>query len=161
MKFEMKKRILALALAGTTAFSVFGAAVSANAAVELPSAQYVTNNDQYKQYTPVAKVVASQYGTTKGTTAYVDMNDGTHAGTKFTTAKTADATKNVYTSVDEYIAANYDTKEEYELVVNYVGAGVAYVDGQPNVAGLKTMGITPVTGVDNTAQWKYGTEDGK
>ena len=32
MKFEMKKRILALALAGTTAFSVFGAAMSANAA---------------------------------------------------------------------------------------------------------------------------------
>ena len=32
MKFEMKKRILALALAGTTAFSVFGGAMSANAA---------------------------------------------------------------------------------------------------------------------------------
>ena len=157
----MKKRILALALAGTTAFSVFGAAVSANAAYNTNSAQYVTNNDQYKQYTPVAKVVASTYTSTKAGTAYVDMNDGANAGTRFTLAAKKDTSKNEYTSVDEYIADKYDTKEEYELVVDYVNKGVAYVDGQPNVDGLRTMGITPVTGVDNTAQWKYGTENGK
>ncbi len=46
MKFEMKKRILALALAGTTAFSVFGAAVSANAA----STHVVYGNDPYTSY---------------------------------------------------------------------------------------------------------------
>lgn len=161
MKFEMKKRILALALAGTTAFSVFGAAVSANAAYNTNSAQYVTNNDQYKQYTPVAKVVASTYTSTKAGTAYVDMNNGANAGTKFTIAAAKDTAKKEYTSVDEYIADNYDTKEEYELVVDYVNKGVAYVNGQPNVAGLATMGITPVAGVDNTAQWKYGTENGK
>ena len=44
MKFEMKKRILALALAGTTAFSVFGAAMSANAA------NYVYWNNNYSSH---------------------------------------------------------------------------------------------------------------
>ena len=42
----MKKRILALALAGTTAFSVFGAAMSASAA----STHTVAGNDAYTSY---------------------------------------------------------------------------------------------------------------
>ena len=46
MKFEMKKRILALALAGTTAFSVFGAAMSANAG----STHVIYGNDAYTTY---------------------------------------------------------------------------------------------------------------
>ncbi len=56
MKFEMKKRILALALAGTTAFSVFGAAMSANA-VDTSNwwnSSHVNANDDayYKHMTP-------------------------------------------------------------------------------------------------------------
>ena len=51
MKFEMKKRILALALAGTTAFSVFGAAMSANAAApdwwDNLSSHFGANDDAY------------------------------------------------------------------------------------------------------------------
>ena len=153
----MKKRILALALAGTTAFSVFGAAVSANAAVELPSAQYVTNNDQYKTYTPVAKTIVSNYTSTKAGVAYVDMNDGANAGTKFTVDNTiAGVTK--YDSIDAYVKDKYDVKEEYNLVVDYVGKGVAYINGEANVTGLASMGITPVAGA---AQWQYGTEAGK
>ena len=51
----MKKRILALALAGTTAFSVFGAAVSANAA----STHVVYANDAYVSYQPASVTVDS------------------------------------------------------------------------------------------------------
>ena len=56
MKFEMKKRILALALAGTTAFSVFGGAMSANA-VDTSNwwnSSHVNANDDayYKHMTP-------------------------------------------------------------------------------------------------------------
>ena len=43
----MKKRILALALAGTTAFSVFGAAMSANAAWIWSDEKYDSTHEQY------------------------------------------------------------------------------------------------------------------
>ena len=48
----MKKRILALALAGTTAFSVFGAAMSANAAWWNEDSSHINANDDayYKHY---------------------------------------------------------------------------------------------------------------
>ena len=54
MKFEMKKRILALALAGTTAFSVFGAAMSANAATFIGAELHYRSFDgaYYQSYTP-------------------------------------------------------------------------------------------------------------
>ena len=57
MKFEMKKRILALALAGTTAFSVFGAAMSAGAADSTHTAVY---NDAYVSYESVAKTIKAR-----------------------------------------------------------------------------------------------------
>ncbi len=50
----MKKRILALALAGTTAFSVFGAALSANAWDSTDTKYEV---DAYVSYTPVAQTI--------------------------------------------------------------------------------------------------------
>ena len=62
MKFEMKKRILALALAGTTAFSVFGAAMSANAAnVWWTGSTHVVANDDayYRHYTPAGDITWS------------------------------------------------------------------------------------------------------
>lgn len=55
----MKKRILALALAGTTAFSVFGAAMSANAADGwwTGSTHVVANDDAYyRHYTPAGDI---------------------------------------------------------------------------------------------------------
>ena len=53
----MKKRILALALAGTTAFSVFGAAMSAGAADSTHTAVY---NDAYVSYESVAKTIKAR-----------------------------------------------------------------------------------------------------
>ena len=65
MKFEMKKRILALALAGTTAFSVFGAAVSANAAGTSTHTWY--SNDQYVSYnTAASKINVKKTASTTG-----------------------------------------------------------------------------------------------
>ena len=58
----MKKRILALALAGTTAFSVFGAAMSANAANwwDGDSTHVVANDDAYyKHYDPAGDITWS------------------------------------------------------------------------------------------------------
>ena len=148
MKFEMKKRILALALAGTTAFSVFGAAVSANAAVELPSAQYVTNNDQYKQYTPVAKVVASTYN--KGTVSNTKINktNGTMIG--------ADKT---YKTVKEYIDAQVPTQEDFYAQTNYLIDGknkyvpAFYTDKQK----AKALGIDVVPDAATPTIDKYVT----
>ena len=54
----MKKRILALALAGTTAFSVFGAAMSANAAFWNEDSSHINANDDayYKRYTAAGDI---------------------------------------------------------------------------------------------------------
>ena len=61
----MKKRILALALAGTTAFSVFGGAMSANAATDwwTGSTHVVANDDAYyRHYTPAGDITWGVHG---------------------------------------------------------------------------------------------------
>jgi glucan-binding YG repeat protein len=70
MKFDMKKRILALALAGTTAFSVFGAAMSANAA----STHVVNEKDAYTSYTAVKKITATATTEETNSTIYSYKN---------------------------------------------------------------------------------------
>ena len=78
----MKKRILALALAGTTAFSVFGAAMSANAANwwEDDSTHVVANDDAYYiSYNPAGYIRWSTEDvdgtfTQAGTSFYIDKN---------------------------------------------------------------------------------------
>ena len=61
----MKKRILALALAGTTAFSVFGAAMSANAA----STHVVYGNDPYVSYDAAEVTITANENTYKNVKA--------------------------------------------------------------------------------------------
>ena len=72
----MKKRILALALAGTTAFSVFGAAISANAATEsFMSTDNQLKVDAYQSYTPVANSITVDYkATSSNATVYYYKN---------------------------------------------------------------------------------------
>ena len=67
----MKKRILALALAGTTAFSVFGAAISANAAT---SAERYYEVDAYMDYTPVAEKINTTTATSSTDNYAIDLN---------------------------------------------------------------------------------------
>ena len=57
MKFDMKKRILALALAGTTAFSVFGAAISASAIL---SGEPEYDIDEYVSYNANPVTIAGE-----------------------------------------------------------------------------------------------------
>ena len=73
----MKKRILALALAGTTAFSVFGATMSVNAAAPtgwpVDSAHVLSSNDIYKEYNPVAIGIDATYTGSTQTLNYVKV----------------------------------------------------------------------------------------
>ncbi len=75
----MKKRILALALAGTTAFSVFGATMSVNAAAPtgwpVGSAHVLSSNDVYKEYTPVAVSIDTTYNAATPAETYQTWHD--------------------------------------------------------------------------------------
>ena len=75
----MKKRILALALAGTTAFSVFGSALSANAAAPtgwpVDSAHTISTNDVYKAYEPVAVSIDTSYTGATQTLKYTEVKN--------------------------------------------------------------------------------------
>ena len=113
----MKKRILALALAGTTAFSVFGAAISANAA-SLNSTDYQLKVDAYMSYTPVAKsinVVATDPQTKK---EIIDSND-TSPVIGGTIGSVANHASKVFTDVQDYVKYTYDVKEAYEPQTKY------------------------------------------
>ena len=147
MKFEMKKRILALALAGTTAFSVFGAAVSANAAYTIDSAQAVTNNDQYKHYQPVSTSIAAYYTGANVVTKYVDntLKTGTTVdGTVFTVGNgTNDKANNAYIDLDGYAYTNYDLKEEYTEVPY---TAIQYKDAAGAVVATETLKYAVVNG---------------
>ncbi len=140
----MKKRILALALAGTTAFSVFGAALSANAAETWPSAQNATwagTNDAYKHYTPVAGSLVSSYkGPAVGTTTYCDPNNQYHKFTIDSTLTESDKDNDVYISKADYVQDHYDVQENYTAYKHYVKA-----DGS-NVVDLL---VTEGTGANN------------
>ena len=136
----MKKRILALALAGTTAFSVFGAAVSANAAYTIDSAQAVTNNDQYKSYEPVSTSIAAYYTGANVVTKYVDntlKEENTINGTVFTIGNaTNDTESKAYIDLDGYAYTNYDLKEEYTEVPYTV---IEYKDAAGTVNAAETL----------------------
>ena len=56
-----EKEILALALAGTTAFSVFGSALSANAWSWPSSTDTKYDVDAYQSYVPVATEINASY----------------------------------------------------------------------------------------------------
>ena len=105
----MKKRILALALAGTTAFSVFGAAVSANAydnSTHNVAGEYI---DSYVSYDNVAEkinVTAAKAAATKN--VYVDVQNAAHGDITEANLETYLATRDVqenYTGV-YYIAGS-------------------------------------------------------
>ena len=111
----MKKRILALALAGTTAFSVFGAAISANAAWNWPSTDNYYNVDAYRSYTPVADNINVTAGTSATNTVAVDYNKSTPVVFKIdaNAAENTTAGSLSFHSVYNYIRWQYDVTDEY------------------------------------------------
>src|SRR5699024_4890364 len=99
--------ILALALAGTTAFSVFGAALSANAAT-YDSTDKEYKVDAYMSYTPVASKIQTQKATTTDTTYVIDKNPAEP------TVVDLDGK-----TVSEYIYEKYNIQEEYTAGTRY------------------------------------------
>ena len=98
----MKRRILALALTGTTAFSVFGTTLSANAA---SSTDTYYDVDAYMSYEPVATKIDVKATVDKATTTYfLKGSDGslTTIGDAAALQTHLDAQKNIKENYTEY-----------------------------------------------------------
>ena len=155
MKFEMKKRILALALAGTTAFSVFGAAVSANAA-SVSSTDTAYDVDAYVHYANVAKTVYAAKGTAATTgVKYYDNATGTLTAID-NSATNTDADLNTYLAgkdVKENYKSYYKVTTPHNGFSYYIAADQSAVyDSTGNAVvgtnfanALEVMGIHPTT----------------
>ena len=100
----MKKRILALALAGTTAFSVFGSALSANAAESFLSTDNQLKVDAYQSYVPVADTIAVTYNATSSSeTVYYYKNGNSYS--------------KVNGDLDDFLASRTDVKNNYTEMI--------------------------------------------
>ncbi len=126
----MKKRILALALAGTTAFSVFGAAMSANAATVYwngtSGSSHQTSGDTYyyRSYVPAGNINWS--------TGHVDATYATVGRENYTVEKLWGSTANKVT-VDNDTTV-YVTRATYATIEN--GAVRKFVTIIEDVDGL-------------------------
>ena len=118
----MKKRILALALAGTTAFSVFGAAMSANAAWIWSDEKYDStheqyNIDRYESYVPAGDM---DWSSSSATTQY------DYSGIKYS------------------VSENARTATSETGVTYWPTSTVLYIDDSVNTADFK--GVTGTNG---------------
>ena len=84
----MKKRILALALAGTTAFSVFGSALSANAYYDSTHDKW--DIDRYESYVPAGDLI---WGTNSSNATVVTVNNVYYTGSDLNTWTDYDISK--------------------------------------------------------------------
>ena len=111
----MKKRILALALAGTTAFSVFGSALSANAWSWPSSTDTKYDVDAYQSYAPVAQKITATKNTTVATSAYTATN-ALNGDVISIVGKDGKADyKTSFPSVEDYMKVRYGDTEPEEL----------------------------------------------
>ena len=145
----MKKRILALALAGTTAFSVFGAAISANAA--WPSTDTRYDVDAYVSYAPVAEKISAESATaasTKTVYYYKDNGQLKKVGTNGTEAEL-----NVYLSNLAEIRENYT---KVTAVVKATDGTTFYVtDDCTQIIGYTETNAGALTALDDAALKRY------
>ena len=123
----MKKRILALALAGTTAFSVFGAALSANAAESFLSTDNQLKVDAYQSYVPVADTIAVTYNATSSSeTVYYYKNGNSYS--------------KVNGDLDDFLASRTDVKNNYtEMILAKKDTNINYY---VTANGKKIIGVT-------------------
>ena len=127
----MKKRILALALAGTTAFSVFGAAISANAATEsFLSTDNQLKVDAYQSYVPVAETIDVTYNATSSSeTVYYYKNGNSYS--------------KVNGDLDDFLASRTDVKNNYtEMILAKKDTSTNYY---VTANGKKIIGVTSGT----------------
>lgn len=160
----MKKRILALALAGTTAFSVFGAAVSANAVDYVPSTDTFHDVDAYKSYTPVAKNIYSSAKTINSAEQKYYFDTTTTPSTNITAYVTG-------SSLEACYVWQYSVKEEYDqqVATTYTHTGVKYTkdgtsiseEAYENLLPAERDGYTKEKDNDNTYSYTLTVKDGK
>ena len=138
----MKKRILALALAGTTAFSVFGAALSANAWDQNNTTDTRYDVDAYQSYNPVATTITASAGTSAETTTIylVDTDgDGTFEAVPDWTGTGAGAGSKK--ALNTYLSYKWDIRSNYEKVFAVKAAAdgtVFYVtDDNEQIVGVQ------------------------
>ena len=154
----MKKRILALALAGTTAFSVFGAALSANAWDQNNTTDTLYDVDAYQSYNPVATTITASAGTSAETTTIylVDTDgDGTFEAVPDWTGTGAGAGSKK--ALNTYLSYKWDIRSNYEKVFAVKAAAdgtVFYVtDDNEQIVGVKDNNGTLVD--LNKSTWGY------
>ena len=138
----MKKRILALALAGTTAFSVFGSALSANAWDQNNTTDTLYDVDAYQSYNPVATTITASAGTSAETTTIylVDTDsNGTFEAVPDWTGTGAGAGSEK--ALNTYLSYKWDIRSNYEKVFAVKAAAdgtVFYVtDDNEQIVGVK------------------------
>ena len=127
----MKKRILALALAGTTAFSVFGAALSANAAY-YPSTDIDSEVDAYVSYTPVADTITATVPATPDKETTYEYYNLTDSEWKTTTDKE---------ELDDYLETVWEIQSNYYTMKPCAvdGSTVYYITGDyKKIIGVKS-----------------------
>lgn len=149
----MKKRILALALAGTTAFSVFGAAISANAAWNWPSTDTRYDVDAYVGYTPVAEKIDADYTSASNTYEYLDTNLASGSWEKYTSE--SDITNYIYKQEVKEVYSNVPLYDAYSLAkINSVTGQVAVIEANKPItykAASETELATVMTNFGITA----------
>ena len=150
----MKKRILALALAGTTAFSVFGAALSANAWDQNNTTDTRYDVDAYQSYIPVATEINASYtaGAEAEVTeyAYRDINLNSDIAGVDTDAEVKAYLKDKDNAAAKVIAENYVEYEKVQLndgifYVNFdnlTDASVWDKDANTSVANVQVIATT-------------------
>jgi glucan-binding YG repeat protein len=152
MKFDMKKRILALALAGTTAFSVFGAAMSANAAdADKTTTHTYYGNDKYVSYDDVATkiTVSNTAGTAVASGKYYDTNTAAEAYSSLDAAKAAASVKDNY--VRTFTLTTPDGTKFAADDTEAIAAKIARMSKEDYASALGTMSIT-----EDEEGFKYG-----
>ena len=149
----MKKRILALAMAGTTAFSVFGAAMGAGAA---NSTHVEFDNDAYVSYEKPAQTIVVTGTTSTTEKIYIDKKKPTHG-----------------TMSEEELAAYLKTVEVKENYVGYyyladsdvyLSADKTALSTGEKVADLTDeqlqdkLGISIITGTNDEKTYVFGSQ---
>ncbi len=153
MKFEMKKRILALALAGTTAFSVFGAAMSANAATVYwngSNSSHETSGDSYyyQSYVPAGDISWSS-STTPSTEVHIDLD--VYSPSNLTGGVAVPEGTKLYVTPGTTVPENLKSF----ITTLKTGDGVYFADLD---AFMQANGYTVYT-TDATGTFKFGTDD--
>lgn len=156
----MKKRILALALTGTTAFSVFSGAISVNAAT---STDVYFDVDAYMSYEPVAteiEVSVAGASSTQITYYYRQADNGADIGDEIGDLSDLEVVyKETTTIKDNYTKVTYVITTESNGPV-YVSDDGNYIVGTPGTGTLaKTTDYLALLGIKETTDGNYQISD--